>query len=142
MLVISENVLEKRAWNTRAAGYYSQSCICDYLASTHGYLSASAFLTTYSLDTESQILNVDTSRDDIVIGSGDEKLFLLSSSEVGTYFGTNSKTASSDGEAASWGLRTFDTSDVKAGNVNASGDVSCDDPSTSLGFVQHVVSLN
>ena len=131
MLVISENVLEEKAWDTVSASCkYSQSTI-------YYYLYGNVFSDTYSLGTiASQIIKVDTSGDNISVGSGTatESLFLLSESEVETYFGTNSKTATYNGTATSWWLRSYELSKDSVSSVNASGNIDSSSRSTKLGL--------
>ena len=79
-LVISENILEKRQFDADSENY-SGSDIQAYLNGD--------FITTYGLD-KSIMCNVDvtTAIETTTVGSGEDKVFLLSLTEVNTYFGT------------------------------------------------------
>ena len=115
MLVISENILEKREFGYK--GSYSGSDIQTYLNGT--------FITTYGLSNVS-ICSVDVSSDIATVGSGSDKLFLLSSREANTYFNSNSdRVANYDGSPDYWWLRSAE-SEYSIYTVSSSGSVSPD----------------
>jgi hypothetical protein len=110
-LVISENILENRQFDSDSRAY-SGSDIQTYLNGD--------FITTYGLSSiKDKICNVDVTStiEETSVGSGSDKVFLLSKTEVEKYFTTQSaRIAKYDGKNLSWWLRSpcleFGDSDV------------------------------
>ena len=110
-LVISENILENRQFDSDSRAY-SGSDIQTYLNGD--------FITTYGLSSiKDKICNVDVTStiEETSVGSGSDKVFLLSQTEVEKYFTTQSaRIAKYDGKNLSWWLRSpcleFGDSDV------------------------------
>ena len=128
ILVISENVLEKRVWNSTIISSYGDASVRTYLNDD--------IYNNYSLSSCKNILNVDT---DGNAGSGSDHLFLLSDTEVSTYFGTNSKVASYNDKATTWWLRTCTFNSMmesyQTQYVNERGSIAEHDPTNgSLGL--------
>ena len=129
MLVISENILATREWDTNSTEHYGQSTVQQYLDSSVYYNA--------SLYTCSDILSVNISDENITIGNGSSHLFLLSKSEVNTYFGTKSKVATFGGTDTSWWLRScemdWDTYANKPCYVDATGSFASGEATQKLG---------
>ena len=100
-LLISENILEKRAFDADS-GDYSSSDIRSYLNDD--------FITNYGLSDVS-ICNVDVTSniEETAVGSGSDKVFLLSKTETDntSYFATNADlSANYNGSSVTWYLRS------------------------------------
>ncbi len=123
VLVISEKVLGTSRFGTGAG--YANSDIKSVLSS---------YITTYGLSNVS-ICSVDVSSDIATVGSGSDKLFLLSSREAGEYFNGNSaKVANStSGSPTGWWLRTSAGS-TNVFSISSTGSLqSSDCTTTSIG---------
>ena len=122
MLVISEKILDLKQFDDGNATSYEDADVLD---------SLNTIYSSYSLNSCSDILDVDA---DGNVGSGSSykyKLFLLSEAEVNTYFGTDSKIAYYDADTG-WWLRTFNGSE--AGYVNTSGEIASYSVTSDLGI--------
>ena len=114
MLVISENILEKGKHFDENSSAYSGSDIQIYLKGD--------FISTYGLS-DVNMCNVDvtTAIETTTVGSGDDKVFLLSNTEAknSSYFADNAaRVAYYDGTSWCWTLRTAQGS----GNVYCVGN--------------------
>jgi hypothetical protein len=100
-LVISENVLEERVFNADSQAY-SGSDIQTYLNDT--------FITTYGLSDVSFVnVDVTSSIETTTVGSGIDKVFLLSKTEAEntSYFATSAdRVANYNGSSCPWWLRS------------------------------------
>jgi hypothetical protein len=132
MLVISENILEKGKHFDENSSAYSDSDIRAYLKGD--------FISTYGLsDVDMCNVDVTTAIETTTVGSGDDKVFLLSNTEANntSYFANDSaRVAYYDGTSWCWTLRTaYDGDDVYCvGNNNGStgGILGCNSNNNGL----------
>ena len=127
-LVISENILEKRAWEDEYTSY-AGSGIQEYLND-----SDTGFIFKYGLKNSlTNICSVDCNGENTNMSEGSsEKVFLLSEKELNDNFTTISKIANYQGSASAWWLRTFGDSS-KPEYVDALGAIGSQDSSNESG---------
>lgn len=128
-LVISENILEKRIFDADSNAY-SGSDIQTYLRSDE-------FYTTYGLN-KNDILNVDVTSDietTTVTTTGEDKAFLLSQTEVETYYFVNNTApvANYNGTASGWWLRSLYGNPGYAFYIHSSGQINSDSYKSTYG---------
>ena len=127
-LVISENILEERAWEDDTMSY-AGSGIQEYLYDD----SDTGFKSKYGLKDLNNICSVDCNGEDTNMSEGSsEKVFLLSEKELNENFATISKVANYQGSASAWWLRTFGDSS-KPEYVDALGAIGSQDSSNESG---------